>query len=144
MPVLVPVLVLLPEAGGAAPAVRALGKIFVCFYIHLALVCIAVALSHVVDAMASVAAAARKRAKRNAMKQGVQKKSTPKAETADNELFHEPTKAEKRAAKEEERRRKRDVLKNVFRKARKLLFYSVLRSLGRSQSWMDLACCQCA
>merc|ERR1719387_1899952 len=57
------------------------GKIFVCFYIHLALVCIAVALSNVFDAAQSLAAAARKQAKKNAMKKGVQnRKSTPSSE----------------------------------------------------------------
>jgi potassium channel subfamily K len=73
------------------------GKIFVCFYIHLALVCIAVAVSNIMDNITRVAAEARKRAQKDAMKKGVQKKSAPKEEE-ESGLFHEPTKAEKRWA----------------------------------------------
>jgi potassium channel subfamily K len=73
------------------------GKLFVCAYIHLALVCIAVFLSNIIDSATAMAAEARKKAKKDAMKKGVQKKSTPKA--TEDSLFHEPNKAEKRWAR---------------------------------------------
>ena len=73
------------------------GKIFVSFYIHLALVCIAVAFSNIMDNITRVAAEARKRSQKEAMKKGVKKKSAPKEEE-ESGLFHEPTKAEKRWA----------------------------------------------
>lgn len=77
------------------------GKIFVCFYIHLALVCIAVVVSNIVDSATRYAAEARKQAKKNAQKKNaMKKKSTPKGEAPEeaNALFHEPTTAEKRWA----------------------------------------------
>jgi potassium channel subfamily K len=84
------------------------GKIFVCFYIHLALVCIAIAVSNVVDYAKALAAVARAKAEkerkqreRETMGHGVQKKSTPQARESNAEelaLFHEPTAEEKRCA----------------------------------------------
>jgi potassium channel subfamily K len=77
------------------------GKIFVCFYIHLALVCIAVTVSNIIDSATRIAAEARKKAQKNKMKKGVKKKSTPQKEEnlRESGLFvPEPTTAEKRWA----------------------------------------------